>query len=111
MLRPGDVRNALAAKAEQMLNAEHGTPFVVGKQAKGVGMIRLREDIDHWQIVDTEIDGRPPVRTPRRDHKTVNLLPEQLVEMLTFARGVVGRVAHEDCDPMVRELPFESFEN
>ena len=94
-----------------MLDAEHRAAFVIGEQAEGFRVVCLREDIDDRQIVGAKIDGGTPIRAPRGDDQTVNLLPEQLVEVLTLARRVVGRVAHEDRDAVVGELSFERFEN
>src|SRR5262249_40493143 len=100
-----------APKTQQVLDAEHRSSLIVGEQTKGFGVVRLREDINHRQVVSAEIDRWTPVSAPCSDHQAVNLLPEQLVEMLTFARRVVGSVAHEHCDAVVRKLPFEGFEN
>ena len=94
-----------------MLDAEHGAAFVVGEQAEGFRVVCLREDIDNRQIVGAKIDRGTSIRAPRSDDQTVNLLPEQLVEVLTLARRVVGRVAHKDRDAVVRELSFERFDN
>ena len=111
MLGSGDMRDARAAAASEMLHRQGRAAFVVRQQAKRVGIVGLGEHVDHRQAVGERSDRRALVGAPRRDHQTVDALAEKLVEMLALARRIVGGVAHEDGDALVGQALLQRLDD
>ena len=85
--------------------------LVVRQEAKRVGVLDLREHIDHRQAARGRLDRSAPVGPPRGDHETVNALAQELIDVAALAHGIVGGVAHEDGDAVIGQAPLERLDD
>ena len=65
MLGTGDMRDARAAEASEMLHRQGGAALVIGQKAKRVGIVGLAEDVDDRQAVGERSDRRALVGASR----------------------------------------------
>ena len=91
----------LAAELDQMLGRERGAALVVGHEAEGVRLVRLRIDVEDRNIRAVHLEPPPRVGAPAGDDDAVDALAEQRLDVPRLALRIVGAVAHEDRDAAV----------
>ena len=109
--RSGDMGDPPAAESGEMADRKPRAALVVRQEAKRVGVLDLREHIDHRQAARGRLDRRAPVGPPRGDDEAVDALAEQLIDMPALAHGIVGGVAHEDGDAVIGQAPLERLDD
>src|SRR6185437_8880450 len=106
-----EMRDAPPALCDQMLDRQLGAALVVGQQRQRLRIVGVRENIDHREAAHMLTHARPLVRPAGGDHQPIDPLAEQLVEVSPLALRIVGGVAHEDGDAVVRQPILECLDD
>ena len=85
--------------------------LVVRQEAERVGVLDLREHIDHRQAARGRLDRRALIGPSRGDHEPINALAQELSNVVPLARGIVGRVAHEDGDAIIEQASLQRLDD
>ena len=101
------MRDPFAAESSEMAGSNPRAALIVRQEAKRVGVLDLREHIDHWQAERGWFDRSAPVGPPRGDHETVDALAQELIDVAALTHRIVGGVAHEHGDAMIGQAPLE----
>ena len=108
-LGAGDVGDAAAAGAGEVVGGEARALRVVGKEAEARLVDAVREDEERRQVAQRHADGGAAVGAASGEDQAVDTLAHQLFDVLALALGFVSGVAHEDADAAVGELALEAF--
>ena len=109
VLGAGDVGDAAAAGAGEVVGREARALRVVGDEAEAVVVGAVREDEEGGQVAEGHADAGAAVGAAGGEDQAVDALAHQLLDVLALAGGIVGGVAHEDADAAVGELALEAL--
>ena len=95
-----------SAESDEVADRKSGAALVIRQEAERIRVLDLREHVDHRQPTRGGFDRRASVGPPRGEDKAIDPFAEELIDMAPLARGIVGRVAHEDGNALIEEAPL-----
>src|SRR5262249_1171528 len=108
-VRSGEMGDAPATEADEVLSRQCGATLIVGQEAIGVRVVDPREHMDQWYVARRDHKRFAHVGPPRRNHDAVDAFSNKLFDVPRLALVIVSGIGHEYGDAAVGEAFLQSL--